>query len=372
MACALLAFTLLLGQAAVAVHTRMWPFDPDQVLTAQIGVPLATLDDDEARERLIVQLEESFRQLPGARSSTLASSLPGRGSGNWSFSIDEPTTDFTRMSLTGVTMVSPNYFDTLGARVLRGRGLTNEDRPGAPVAAVVNESFVSRYSRDRDPIGRRLFLGKRDLTIVGVIPDLMPRDIDEVDQNGVYVSMHQLRPYAIRVVTAAAADPMSLVRLLRAAVDRVDPNLPIFETFTAREAALREKQVLDVLSRLFGVFGTGALLLTAIGLYSVTAFAVALRRRELGIRVALGATRGDLLRMLSAQGGRQLMVGLAAGTLLAIGLTTAFKSAVEFTTTNTGAVIGSVVIALFVTAAAAIAPPVLRASCIDPVKALRE
>jgi predicted permease len=372
MACALLALTLLLGQAALAIHARAWPFDPDKVLTTQIGVPLSSIDDDGARERLLVQLEDAIDRLPGARSSALASSLPGRGSGNWSFAIDEAATDPARLRLTGITMVSPKYFETIGARVLSGRGLTKDDRPGSPAVAVVNESFVSRYSRDREPLGRRIFIGRRELTIVGVVEDAMPRDIDEMDQNGVYVSIHQLRPYAIRVVAAAEGEPMTLVRPLRVTLDRVNPDWPIFETFTAREAALREKQVLDVLSRLFGVFGTGALLLTAIGLYSVTAFAVALRRRELGIRVALGATRGDLLRMLGAQGGRQLVLGLTVGTLLAVGLTKAFKSAVEFNTGNDALVIGSVVIALFLTAAAAIGAPVLRASGANPVRALRD
>jgi putative ABC transport system permease protein len=372
MACALLAFTLLLGQAAVAIHARAWPFDPDKVLTAQIGLPLAALDDNETRERVLVQLEDAIDQLPGAHASALASSLPGRGSGNWSFAIDSVATEPSRLLLTGVTMVSTNYFETIGTRVLSGRGLTKDDRPGTPAVAVVNESFVSRYSRDRDPLGRRIFLGKRELTIVGIVEDALPRDIDEADQNGVYVSIHQLRPYAIRVVVAAAADPMPLVRALRASIDRVNPDWPIFEAFTAREAALREKQVLDVLSRLFGIFGSGALLLTAIGLYSVTAFAVALRRRELGIRVALGATRGDLLRMLGLHGGRQLMIGLTVGTLLAVLLTRAFKSAVELNTANDGLIIATVVIALFVTATAAIAAPVLRASTADPVKILRE
>ena len=371
-ACALLAFTLLLGQAAVALHTRPWPFDPDAVMTAQIGVPLATSDDAEAREQLLVRLEAELSQLPGARSAALASVAPGRGAGNWTFSLDAAAADPSRMPTTGLTMVSPGYFDTLGARVLRGRGLTKEDRPGAPDVAVVNESFVARYSADRDPIGRRIFLGRRDLTIVGVVPDLMSGDVDQVEQHGIYTSIHQMRPYAVRVIAAGHTDPMSLLRPLRTAIDRVDPDLPIFEAFTVRESALREKQVLEVLSRLFGIFGAGALLLTAVGLYSVTAFAVTLRRRELGIRVALGATRSDLLRLLTAQGGRQLAVGLTIGTLLAFVLTRAFSAAVEFTAGHQGFVLSSVIVTLFVTFLAAIAAPVLRASGADPVRALRE
>jgi len=372
LACALLALTMLLGEAAVALHTREWPFDPDAVLAAQIGVPLATLDDDDARGRLLTRLEEELSQLPGARWAALVSVLPGRGAGNWTFSFEGPATDPVRMPSTGLTLVSPAYFDTFGARVLRGRGLTEADRPGAPSAAVVNESFVARYSADRDPVGRRLFVGRRELIIVGVVPDLMSGDVDEREHDGIYASIHQLRPYAVRIVATGPANPLTLLRPLRAAVDRVDPDLPIFEAFTVRESAMREKQVLSVLSGLFSIYGTGALLLTAIGLYSVTALSIAQRRRELGIRVALGATRGDLLRLLAAHGGRQLAIGLAAGTVLAFVLTRGFSAAVEFTAGNDAFVLGGVVLSLLVTSLFATAAPVLRASATDSVTALRE
>jgi predicted permease len=372
LACALLAMTMLLGQAAVALHTRAWPFDPDAVLAAEIGVPLATLADDDARGRLLSRLEAELGRLPGGRPAALVSVLPGRGAGNWTFSFDGPVTSPAGLPATGLTMVSAAFFDTLGAPVLRGRGLAGVDRRGAPAAAVVNRSFVDRYSADRDPLGRRLFVGRRELTIVGVVPDLMSGDVDEAAQDGIYVSIHQWRPYAVRVVAAGGATPMGLLRPLRAAVDRVDPDLPIYEAFTVRESAMREKRVLSVLSGLFSIFGTGALLLTAIGLYSVTAFSIAQRRRELGIRVALGATRADLLRLLSAQGGRQLAAGLAVGTVLAFGLTRGFSAAVELAAGHDGLVLGGVVLGLLVTSAAAMAAPVLHASGTDAARALRD
>jgi hypothetical protein len=221
-------------------------------------------------------------------------------------------------------------------------------------------------------VGRRLFVGRRELMIVGVAPDLMSGDVDEPEQDGIYASIHQLRPYAVRIVATGPANPLALLGPLRAAVDRVDPDLPIFEAFTVRESAMREKQVLDVLSGLFSIFGTGALLLTAIGLYSVTAFTVAQRRRELGIRVALGATRADLLRLLTAQGGRQLAIGLTVGTVLSFVLTRGFSAAVEFTAGHDGFVLGGVVLSLLATSLVATASPILRASGTDAVKALRE
>jgi predicted permease len=257
LACALLAFTLLLGGAAVALETRAWPFDPDSVLTAQLGVGQAQLDDDDARGRLLVRLEEELGDMAGARSAALTSVLPGRGAGDWTFSFDGPATDPGRMPSTGLTLVSASYFDALGGRILQGRGFTTADRPGAPIAAVVNESFVERYTPGGDPLGRRLFIGRREITIVGVVSDLMSGDVAELRQDGIYASIHQMRPYAVRVVTRGPSDPRSLLPPLRAAVERVDPDLPIFETLTVREAAMRDKQVLAVLSRLL-VFSAAA------------------------------------------------------------------------------------------------------------------
>lgn len=139
----------------------------------------------------------------------------------------------------------------------------------------------------------------------------------------------------------------------------------------ASDTALRDKGALDVLSRLFGLFGAGALLLTAIGLYSVTAFSVAQRRRELGIRIALGATRLDLLRLVGGQGIRQVAIGLAAGTVLAFVLTRAFTAAIEFLPGQDAAVLPGVLLSLFVTSVVALVGPIHRASAVDPVQALR-
>jgi ABC-type antimicrobial peptide transport system permease subunit len=181
-----------------------------------------------------------------------------------------------------------------------------------------------------------------------------------------------MRPYAARVAARGPSDPRALLQPLRAAIARVDPDLPIFETLTVREAAMRDKQVLAVLSRLFGIFGGGALLITAIGLYSVTAFSVAQRRREMGIRLALGATGGNLVSLLAKQVGRQLAIGLSAGLLLAYALIRGFSAAVEFNGGNQPAVLAAVVLSLLITASAATAGPALAASGTDPVKSLRE
>jgi hypothetical protein len=214
--------------------------------------------------------------------------------------------------------------------------------------------------------------GTFELTIVGVVSDLMSGDVDQLRQDGIYASIHQMRPYAVRVIAKGPSDPRALLTPLREAVARVSQDLPILETLTAREAAMRDKQVLAVLSRLFGIFGGGALLITAIGLYSVTAFSVAQRRREMGIRLALGATRGSLVGLLAKQVARQLAIGLSAGVLLAYALIRGFSAAVEFNGGNQPAVLVAVALSLLITAMAATAGPALTASGTDPVRSLRE
>lgn len=138
-----------------------------------------------------------------------------------------------------------------------------------------------------------------------------------------------------------------------------------------REAALRDKQILTVLSGLFALFGTGALTMTAIGLYSVMTLLVALRRREFGVRLALGATRRDLLLMVARQGGRQVAAGLTLGVLLGLGMATVFSSVVEAVPVDATGLVAGIIAAMAVTSAVALAVPTWTASRVDPITALR-
>ncbi len=366
LACALLALTLLLGRTALAVQDTAWPFDADAVWSTNLSIPQTTLENPESRTRLLDRLDDELRSMPGARGA-LASALPGRGSGQWTFGLDTPPDSKETTGLTSLTLVSPDYFAVLGARALRGRLLDHSDRAGSPLVVVVNESFVRRHSPNQDPIGRRVVLGQRSLTIVGVVPDLVPNDLQDLHQDGIYGAISQGRPFAVRVVAAGAVSPRSLQDL----VTRVDPDIPLYETFTVREAALRDKQILTVLSGLFALFGTGALTMTAIGLYSVMTLLVALRRREFGVRLALGATRRDLLLMVARQGGRQVAAGLTLGVLLGLGMATVFSSVVEAVAVDATGLVAGIIAAMAMTSAIALAVPTWTASRVDPITALR-
>jgi hypothetical protein len=269
-----------------------------------------------------------------------------------------------------VSFVSPEFFAITGARTHRGRVLAWGDDAAAPPRAGVNEGFVRRFSADRDPLGRRIFLGERDFTIVGVVNDLMARDVQERATDGIYIPLLQARPVVIRVMARGSAEPASLMPVIRETLRRIDPDMPVTEVFSLREAVYRDKRVLDVLSTLFLIFGIGALTLTAVGLYGVVSFAITQRTREIGIRLALGARPSHLLALVIAQGARQLGIGLAAGVLLAVALSRGFAAAVEQLPPADLPLLAGICAALTATVAIALAVPARRALRLQIVNAI--
>lgn len=312
--------TVTFVKSAVGLRTIDLSFPTRTVYSGQLGVLNEVLNNPGEREGLFTELTRRLKAIPGVTHAALASVLPGRGSGNWSFALDDRTYDRLQdMPITGVTVVAPEYFDLLEGHVVRGRAITAADRAGAPDVAVVNEEFVRRHSADRDPLGRRFMLGERSFTIVGIV-DLKTQDIDSRTGDVVYTSIFQMRPFAVRLMARVAGDPVAIAPQVRAAVEAVDPDLPLFEEGTLHEAIYNDKQVLDTIATLFFGFGAGALFLTVVGLYGVVSFGVSRRTREIGVRVVLGATPGDVVRLVLRQALREWAIGTGVGLCIAVGL----------------------------------------------------
>jgi hypothetical protein len=268
-------------------------------------------------------------------------------------------------------MVTPGFFNVVGATVARGRGIEWRDQSGATPVAVVNESWVRRFSSDREPLGRRIWLGERMLEVVGIVPDLQMQDPEDHNGDGFYVSMLQLRPYAIRVLARTTGDPLGLTPLVRDAAESIDPDLPLFEIATLYDAIYSDKKVLDAFGALFFACGVGALVLTMIGLYGVVSFAVATRTREIGVRMALGASRGEIVRLVLGQGAKMIAVGTGVGLVIAVALSHALAAATEFFQPAGVMTYVAIATVLVMTAAAALVRPVRRALALQPMDALR-
>jgi predicted permease len=370
LACGLLAMTMVFARSSLNLRNVPWPFDPSSIMTFEIELADERADDITQKNRWLRDVSQALNATPGVEVAGFATLLPGRADGGWTVAVDTPAAPGEGEN-TVVSLVSPEFFTVTGARALSGRLFSWNDDPSAPRVAIVNASFVRRHWPDRDPIGRTIFVSGRDHTIVGVVPDLMARDVQRRRQDGVYLSILQSRAYGIRVMVRGPADPTTMMPSLRAAITQLDPDLPLTEVFTLYEAVYREKRVLDVLSTLFLVFGIGALSLTAIGVYGVISFAVTQRTREIGIRFALGATRAQVLRLVVGQGTRQLIVGVSIGLVLAVALSRGFAAAVEQLPPADAPLLLWIACAIVITGASAVAVPAYRATRTQMLRALR-
>jgi hypothetical protein len=348
------------------------PFPARQIFTGQLGVQQETLASAAARARVAADLSARLEAIPGVTGAALVSVLPGRGAGSRTFTLDAPPTTGTPVGpTTGLALVTPGFFTLLGAGVLRGRALEWQDGPNTPPVAVVNTSWVRRFSPDRDPVGRRVWFGEQMLEIVGVVPDLQMQDPEDRAGDGVYASLLQVRPYVVRVMLNTAGDPLALTASVRRVVEAVDPDLPLFEVATLREAIYSDKKVLEAFGSLFLLFGVGALFLTMVGLYGVVSFAVRQRAREIGVRMALGAAPRDVVTLVLGQGASLVGIGTAVGLFIAFGLSHALAAVIEFVQPAGLATYLAIAVVLVATALAGLLRPVLRALALQPMTALR-
>lgn len=329
LACGALLLTTTFVGAAGALRGVAIPFPSERVLTAQLSVPASTIGDGPRRTQLLADLRDRLTGTPEIRRVAFVSVLPGRGAGGWPVQFADAVTTAATAPSTAVMAVTPDFFDLATVHAVRGRVMTWQDDSRAPLVAVVNESFVLRHSAARDPIGRRLRLGTSEYSIVGVVPDLLMQDIEDRDAAGFYVSMLQQRPLAVRVMAETNGPAIGATAALRRGVEAVDRDLPVFEIAPLREAIFSDKKILDALAGLFLVFGSGAIFLAALSLYAVQSFVITERRREFGIRTALGASPRDLAALLVKRGGVEVAWGLSIGLALAFGLSRVLAATIE-------------------------------------------
>jgi predicted permease len=369
--CGLLAVSGTLVKAALRLRAVDLPFAAREILTAQLSLAGTPFDSPAVRARLVREVTEQIRAVPGVRGAALVSTLPGRGAGNWTFTLDA-TADSAGMQTTGVVFVTPGFLRVLDAAVLRGRDLTWQDDARAAPVALVNESWVRRFSPDRDPLGRTFAITPgRPITIAGIVPDLQLQDPGDRRGDGVYLPMLQQRPYAVRLMATAATDPLALAPIIRDRIEAVDPDLPVFEIATLHDAIYADASVLDAFGVLFAVSGAGALFLAVLGLYGVVAFGVTQRTREFGVRIAVGARRVDIIGLVVRQGSKALALGGTLGLLLALALQHGIAAALEVVEPGDPALFAAVFGALTLTALVALLVPATRAAATEPLQALR-
>jgi len=365
-----LTFTLLVA-AGLMIRSlvRFQTFDADpHTLVSSVVLSGAKYAQPTVRVAFLETLLERLQSTPGLASAAIATRLPG------SFTFRDVHTDKAIFSDIPTLVVMPGYFRALGAKVARGRDFTTTDGTPASRVAIVNAQFAAQRWPGEDPIGIRIRMGPQAdspwLTVVGVSGNLQVEDYEE-PQGAVYTP-YQQEPFGLVVLIACSELPREqVVKALRTTVQAADPDLPLFNVMTMEDHMAQIGLPLRIFVWFFGAFGALALLVSVIGIYGVTAYSVAQRTREIGIRVTLGATSRAVIWLVLGKSVRHLTIGLALGLAGAAGISRALAGMLFRTAPNDVSTYAIVFIAFVAATLAAGLIPVLKTTRIDPATSLK-
>jgi len=381
-----LALTLLIG-AGLMIRSlqRLQAVDPgfntERLLTMRVSLPAQSYREDQL-VAFSQQLRERLQALPGAQSVALASDLPLSGSTS-ARPIElegRPATTAEGEIRMYRHRVTPGFFSTLGIPLIKGRDFTAGDHAQAPGAVIISEALARRYWPNEDPIGKRLREDSHGLStpspwlsVVGVAAEVKYRGLPQnpnADPD-VYFPLLQRPSRDLFLAARSSVDPDSLVAAVRAELRKLDPNLPVYGVTTMAARVANQTTQSRFTAWLLGVFGALALVLAAVGIYSVMAYAVEQRSREIGVRVALGARAGDVLKMVIGQGMRLTLLGVGLGLGAALALTQLMKRLLFGVAAADPLTYAAIALLLTLVALLACWIPARRATKVDPVIALR-
>jgi predicted permease len=364
-------------------------FEPHRLLTAKIWLPFPNDPAEDAYR--VTEKRAAFYQevlhrvsgLPGVELAAVGSapSLPMNSTrrNQSAFIIENRATESDRIPVAEVASVSSRYFDVLKTPLKRGRVFTESDNSKGQQVAVVNEALARQYWQDADPVGQRIKLGSgrtllngaSDLTIVGVVGDIRSDGFDAASVPHIYLSEPQAPAYGSVVYLRTATDPGKLGEAIRREVQAVDPGVPVFAIRTMDDVVARTLAARRFALELLGVFASVAFLLAAIGIYGVMAYTFSRRTGEIGLRMALGAQRIDILKIVLGEGALMVVFGVAAG-LIGSAMLTRFLQTMLFEIKPTDPITFGVLTTLLVSVALmACLIPAQRATRVDPLMALR-
>jgi len=356
-------------------------FRPDHVLTVSIPLPVSRYPEAAQEAGFFQRLLERVHELPGVRAAGAVTDVPLFGGSSTGFDVEgRPLAAPNERPMTDFRSATPDYFRAMGIDLAAGRAFTTNDNADAPPVALINETLARRYFGKENPIGKRIGLSRpidwRE--IVGVVHDVRNYGLASEVKPECYLPYLQNGPDYLAgsaswmvMVVRTEADPLGYVAAIKEAVQKIDKDQPIasikpMTAYLAQSVAQRRFNML-----LLAIFAGLALLLAAVGIYGVISYSVAQRRREVGIRMALGARPGHVLALIVRQGMRPALLGLVAGIFAAAVLTRYMRSLLFQVSTNDPVVFIGVALVLALVAAVACFLPARRAAYLDPVVTLR-
>jgi predicted permease len=351
----------------------------DGVFTARIGLFESNYPDSASHARFWSDLEHRLQALPGQEGVALTTVLPGLWGWQENFAIEGKTYEEDRdYPETRRVAVTPGWFDLFKVSAIEGRVFGPGDIGGAMPVTVVTRGFANTHFGAATPVGKRIRLGDSEskepwLTIVGVVPDVWFDGTENAEalRTAILTPLGQGDYRFVSVAVAAKGDPMSFAQPVQASVNTIDPDQPIYFVRTLQGVIRRSGWFFGVFGTLFMIFGGAALFLATVGVYGVMSFSVSRRTQEIGLRMALGASARDVVRMFVRQGGIQVVVGLSAGLVLAFFLAQGLGLVMFQVNTKNPLMYAGVTTVLALTSLLATFVPARRAMTVDPMVALR-
>ena len=384
-----IALVLLVGAGLMTrSFVRLLSVDPgyrvDHVLTVPIALPGSRYPENERVISFYQELSRRVASVPGVVSVGAVAGVPlVSDRGDLSMDIEgRPVAPGESKRRADWQVVTAGYFKAIGMRLIRGRGIEDTDLESTPGVVVINETLAKRYWPDDDPIGKRFKLGGGAgpgmVTVVGIVADVKQLSLAATSEREMYLAHTQFRFWgggsilrSLSLVLRTTGEPTALIRSVRSEVATLDSQLPLGQFRTMEEVRGESVSQPRFLMFLFSAFSVVALSIAVIGIYGVIAYSVAQRRKEIGIRIALGARPSTVAGMVVRQGMALTALGIAAGLALAL-LLTRFLASFLFSVTPTDPLtLGLVVAALAASALAATYIPAVRATRTDPVEVLR-
>jgi putative ABC transport system permease protein len=364
----------LLIRSFIRLQTATPGFDPGNVLSMRIFLPRTKYA---TRSQTIAFYNEALKQvrtLPGVESVAISSALPVNGTRRSPMLLEgQPEVPVGERPILNIQTISPDYTKVLRVPLVRGREFTEHDDAEAPPVVMVNQAVVRRYWPNENPIGKRIYLGQlpKPSVVVGVLGDIKNENLAHDATPEVFLPFPQLPWASLNLTVRTTRDPHNSISAVRRQISLIDKDQPVTNVQTLEELLESASAQPRFTMFLLGIFATAALILAMVGIYGVIAYSVAQRTQELGIRMALGADRSDILRLVIGHGLLLTLSGVAIGMIASVALTRMLSSMLYKTSATDPLIFSSSAVLFLAVALIASYLPARRAMRIDPTDALR-
>ncbi len=374
----LVAGAALLIASFVRLSRQPSGFSPDNLWVGAIGLPPGDYPDPEARSRFVERLRAELKETSGIEEASISDGVPLNGSNSSSpyARVDGNPVPLTQRPLGLTRSVSPGFLKTFRIPLLAGRDFDERDAVDKPLVVMVSKSTAQKLFPNEDPIGKRIYFGTDNNTglpaeVVGVVGDVRSRRLDRPNDVEFYRPWPQRSGPFMWVTVRSGVKAEAATALVRGAVRRLDPGLPIIDPGTMTrivDGSLGERRLTMTL---LGVFAGMALVLAMVGIYGAVAYTVEQRTGEIGVRMALGAQTRDVLRLVVRQGMTPVVIGLVMGLAAALALGRLLTAQLYEVSANNPALLAAASVTLILVALLACLIPARRASLVNPIEALR-